>query len=425
MQAAVLDQQVAAFVNRARCCPQCGRERNIKDYRTRLLRTLYGDLSLRLPRLKACGCVVGNKNLSIGNVWLGKRLLPNQSTPELIATEAAIGSSMTYRQAAHMLNCFIPTHRKRHHTTVRNHTLRVGERLDLTVRSYPQSLSSTRLRRADVAIDATYTRGRIGEHASRIPIIAGRFSGSHSHIVTNTAIFAFVQQHQPDRERLTQMWRDFGCNDSTRLRLVTDGDRGLEHLVRRSAPGHVKHILDWFHIAMKLRPLHLSLSTCLHCLHFGESNVALAQRALLSIRWNIWHGRIKKACTLLAELVVAIRYSVQTNGCQWSSLLESHLTRMKELREYLRKYQEGTVNYGKELRKGELVSTAPVESLMNSLINRRMNKRQQMSWSSWGAHCLLQVRVACVNRVYGNVFAEWYPGFGKADPNLRLALPSW
>jgi hypothetical protein len=38
-----------------------------------------------------------------------------------------------------------------------------------------------------------------------------------------------------------------------------------------------------------------------------------------------------------------------------------------------------------------------VESAVNRLVNRRMNKSQQMRWSPHGAHFLLQVRAAVLN----------------------------
>jgi hypothetical protein len=57
----------------------------------------------------------------------------------------------------------------------------------------------------------------------------------------------------------------------------------------------------------------------------------------------------------------------------------------------------GAGDYGARRRAGQRVSTAVVESTANSLVNRRMNKRQQMRWSPAGAHYLLQVRAAAFN----------------------------
>jgi hypothetical protein len=42
------------------------------------------------------------------------------------------------------------------------------------------------------------------------------------------------------------------------------------------------------------------------------------------------------------------------------------------------------------------------EGTANFLVNRRMNKAQQMRWSRRGANLLLQVRCAVYNGVLGN-----------------------
>jgi hypothetical protein len=58
-----------------------------------------------------------------------------------------------------------------------------------------------------------------------------------------------------------------------------------------------------------------------------------------------------------------------------------------------------------EHRAGQRVTTAPVESTINWLVNHRMNKRQQMCWSQTEAHYLRQVRTALLNGRLGAIFA--------------------
>jgi hypothetical protein len=92
---------------------------------------------------------------------------------------------------------------------------------------------------------------------------------------------------------------------------------------------------------------------------------------------------------------------------------------MHELWLYLLMNKDEAVRYSVEHRAGQRVTTAPVESTINWLVNHRMNKRQQMSWSQRGAHHLLQVRAALLNGRLGEIFARWYPGFGS--PTLASA----
>jgi hypothetical protein len=55
------------------------------------------------------------------------------------------------------------------------------------------------------------------------------------------------------------------------------------------------------------------------------------------------------------------------------------------------------INYNLARLDGERVSTAHVESTVNSLVNWRMSKKQQMRWSPLGAQRLLDVRTAMLN----------------------------
>jgi hypothetical protein len=59
------------------------------------------------------------------------------------------------------------------------------------------------------------------------------------------------------------------------------------------------------------------------------------------------------------------------------------------------------IDYGRRWRKGKPISTSRAESLVNNLVNARMNKRRQMRWSPSGAHRVLQVRAAVLDGRFG------------------------
>jgi hypothetical protein len=49
-------RQIAAFVATRAACQSCGRLRGIKDHKTIVFRTLFGNLVLVSPRLRRCPC---------------------------------------------------------------------------------------------------------------------------------------------------------------------------------------------------------------------------------------------------------------------------------------------------------------------------------------------------------------------------------
>ena len=67
-------------------------------------------------------------------------------------------------------------------------------------------------------------------------------------------------------------------------------------------------------------------------------------------------------------------------------------------------------NYAERHRYGERVSTAFVESTVNTVVGKRFSKRQQMSWSKPGAHLMLQTRTRVLDDTHRAKFQSWYPG---------------
>jgi hypothetical protein len=64
------------------------------------------------------------------------------------------------------------------------------------------------------------------------------------------------------------------------------------------------------------------------------------------------------------------------------------------------------VSYAERHRAGLRVGTSITEGTANFLVNRRMNKSQQMRWSRRGADLLLQVRCAVYNGAFGSAFGQ-------------------
>ncbi len=82
----------------------------------------------------------------------------------------------------------------------------------------------------------------------------------------------------------------------------------------------------------------------------------------------------------------------------------------------VRRLSAWLVNYAERHRAGLRVGTAITEGTANFLVNRRMNKSQQMRWSRRGADLLLQVRCAVYNGTLGSSFGQ------KFQPTIHVRL---
>ena len=64
---------------------------------------------------------------------------------------------------------------------------------------------------------------------------------------------------------------------------------------------------------------------------------------------------------------------------------------------YLSLNATALADYGRRYRAGLRIASSGAESVVNSLVNARMNKRRQMRWSPQAAHRVLQVRAAVMD----------------------------
>ena len=125
---------------------------------------------------------------------------------------------------------------------------------------------------------------------------------------------------------------------------------------------------------------------------------AKIQEELERLHWRLWHGRTDAVDVSIQRLKQSIgafrryrknRQMYETSRRLWVMLYD--------LKRYVRGNEHIIVDYHQRQLDGERVSTSLVESAVNNLVNRRINKSQQMRWSAEGAHRLLQVRAAIIN----------------------------
>src|SRR6201987_2809100 len=96
-------------------------------------------------------------------------------------------------------------------------------------------------------------------------------------------------------------------------------------------------------------------------------------------------------------------------------------TALHALDGYLTGQSAWLANYAEQHRAGFRVGTALTEGTANFLVNRRMNKAQQMRWSRRGADLLLQVRFAVYNGTFGSGFGQRFQPVNDPLPQAAIA----
>jgi hypothetical protein len=247
-------------------------------------------------------------------------------------------------------------------------------------------------------LDGAHVRAVPGHQTRRFEVVCGKVE-REGHCPRRFALVRGVAKHPHALLRaalLKQGWRE-----GEAVTAISDGDPALPALVRAATKPPVRHILDWFHLSMRVRHVEQALlDLCaLEPAHRGPLD--RAQEQVERLRHLLWHGRHEDASAALGRIVSCAEDTVLANGSAAAAKARTLVTHCTELHTYIEANTGALIDYGERYRAGEPISTSRAESTVNHLVNARMNKRKQMRWTPLGAHHVLQVRAAVLDGRFG------------------------
>jgi hypothetical protein len=160
--------------------------------------------------------------------------------------------------------------------------------------------------------------------------------------------------------------------------------------LKAALPQPAEHILDWFHIAMKLRPIEQTAEWLSQRLPLDNGKDLLED--VKAVRWRLWIGQTYRALVLISRLFHDFNSPEQ--GRTRALQLQGGLL---NLRTYIEQNRGSIANYGARYHEGKRLASTSAEANVNNLVARGMVKKQQVRWSERGPNLLLQVRVALAN----------------------------
>ena len=107
LQEAIVQDQVGEAIEARRKCDGCAEQRAIHDDRGRILDTLFGRIRVKWPRLRRCLCQTAGTAKSGPQSPLSG-LFSNRATPELRRLQAELGARHSFREAARLIEMFLP-----------------------------------------------------------------------------------------------------------------------------------------------------------------------------------------------------------------------------------------------------------------------------------------------------------------------------
>src|SRR3954467_3641347 len=276
---ALVQQEIVTAQSRdhaARLCRSCGAACRVKDYRPHQIATVFGQVTLRLPRFRCAGC----GGAEAGHGWPAHC----RSTPELDQLQAHLATLVPYRIAAGVVEHFLPVEARITHETLRGCTLKLGEEVRDAAAVQPAVAASA----ITVSVASTYIRscedGQRHLELGNVETVNGARQVFAAVARTDTAIETLI------RRSLAEV----GTTADTELTAFTDGCCGLRSILVDAGvtapPG-----LDWFHIAMRLRHAEQVAGSLPAVTPEREHAKAAIVTEVDRLRWRIWNGRAKDA----------------------------------------------------------------------------------------------------------------------------------
>jgi hypothetical protein len=302
LQQEIVAAQARGHAVRRPHCRSCGEICRVKDYRDHAVATLFGQVTVRLPRFCCAGCG-GN---DAGHGW------PSycRSTPELDQLQAHLSALMPYRVAAEVLEQMFPVDAGNDPETLRCHTLKLGAEL----RDQPAVRPNKAAPSITVTLDSTFIRSREdGERHLEVRV---------GNVETETGgrqVFGAVAKAETDIKVLIRRSLDaVGRTEDTVLTAFTDGCSGLRRILADAGVTEAP-ILDWFHIAMRLQHLEQIAGGL-----SADDPARVAVKVMIvkeieRLHWRLWNGKAKDA-QISIDRIRAVMHHFQGKQGQQNSI---------------------------------------------------------------------------------------------------------
>ncbi len=432
IQTVLVTAQATRFQERQCSCPDCRTPYQKNGTHQLTFRTLFGTIKLTSQRFYACSCHQakirrqGQKQLSFSPL---AKLLLERTAPEFLYLQTKWVAVMSYGRTAELLE-------KRSSTaTLSGHVQQVATRVDgelgeeqcSFIEGCPQEWEKLPepAEPLVMGIDGGYVHAREGQNhkAGFFEIIVGKsMTGEQS-----SKRFGFVNTYDTkSKRRVYEALKSQGMQMNQQVIFLSDGGDDVRNLQLYLSP-FAEHILDWFHITMRLTVLgQLTKGVALRPEVTGKKKMQPRfeqdeeepspsiptleelEHQLERIKWYLWHGNVFRALQVGEDLEEDLDLPEQKNVT-----IQKMLQAVREFNGYITANEHYIVNYGDRYRNGETISTAFVESTVNEVISKRFVKKQQMRWTKEGAHGLLQVRIQVLNDELQQTFSSWYPGMSE------------
>jgi hypothetical protein len=381
VQKRIVDAQAASWAERHRCCEACGTRRYSKGSYPIVFMTLYGDVRISSLRLHRCPCQGTGGPATISPLC---DLIPEHVAPERLYLEARWSSLVPYAAAAGLLADVLPIASGANANTLRDHTLRVAERAEAElgeerscfIDGCPAEWAALPIPegRIVVGLDGGYVRDWKDRKAN-FEVIVGQSVPEERDARYVGLVHTYDEK---PKRRLFELLRSQGLQANQDVTFLTDGGEEVRALTELVTP-ESEHVLDWFHITMRLTVL------CQYARGIAHHDDAAGERLLTNlerIKWFLWHGNQYRA----GQIIESFLSDVDDLEVDYPNLGKFART-SHEFSGYIASNVGSLINYGERYRAGERISSCLAESTVNAVISKRFANVSRCSGRSAARIC--------------------------------------
>ena len=418
IQQTVVHHQIDDYLQEQRHCPACGQQRKRKGKHTLVYRTLFGSFQLPSPRFYRCRCQdTGPRSFSPL-----AQLLAERTAPELLYLETKWAALIPYRATSELLADVLPLGHVMSTAVLRGNVHKVAQRMEGELGEErflfitPEDNEDLSLPDPGppltVGLDGGYVHSceQPNRQEGWFEVIVGKSLTAEGD--AKCVAFVHKRDSKPKR-RVFELLKSQGVHANQPVTFLSDGGETVRNLQLYLNP-LAEHLLDWFHLAMKL--------TVMGQMNKGMQKVEArdlindVEKQLDSLKHHLWNGNVTQALRLIDYLQLILKDD--TMSVERKKLLKA----VREFGGYIATNQQFIPDYGDRYRNDEIITTSFVESAVNQVVSKRFVKSQQMRWSQCGAHLLLQIRTQVLNKELRSRFQQWYPGMAdESESELQLA----
>jgi hypothetical protein len=397
LQRPLVQAQADEHCRSRRRCEYCGAQRPLKDIRPRRLTSLFGVVEVRAPRFGPCRCGVASRR----TITPVAEIMPDRCTPEYERTLAKMGALLPYRRARSLLEEFFPLGDAPEVETIRQRTLHVGARLEREAVAPPKFAPPTEAQSIALAIDGGHVKAVRSYQGRSFEVFVAQVSNDDGKQVVFSSMPA-----EADRQvqQLRGVPHDLGATSRTPVTILSDGADGPRALGEAASVGPTQHVLDWFHLAMRIQHVAQAAKSWPDATLTEREEGARLADTIEHIHWRLWHGQVRRALDLIGETLVTLEATAKMTSPK-AATAGKVVGVLRGLETYVSGQSELIIDYATARGTDEPISTATTESTVQWLLHRRMGANQQMRWSPRGAHLMLKVRTPVVNGTFNKNLA--------------------